>query len=553
MAGSRVQRLAFAGVMMLTVALGARGITDEASVLLGGDMARYVMDGVFLHDLIGSGGAWNHDDLIRYAEHYFARYPALSLGHHPPLPYVALVPFLAVFGVSLFTARLAALTFFLLATWGLYALSKRTLGWQAASWAALLFVTNLYVLRAGQYLLSEMPMLVFILAALIALFVYCDTQKAKYLAWFVMAAAASLYGKQLAVFMFPIYGLVLVTQLGWRSLLRRHVIVLTLIGIMLVAPLVVMTIALSPANVAIVAWATTGLVTGTRHMTIPAIVTAILRTHLSLPTMFVVIAGAIALILGRNRKVAIAGLAWILVVVGGAVIFAGGVEPARYSFGAMPAYCFLAAGLVVGAESRMARWTAVIVLSSCVLWQSWIIRNVRPSGAGGYEAAAEYVVAESREPAVLFDSAVDTGYFVFFVRKHDELGRLLILRADKLMTMPGIDRTGPRSRISTPAEIYDLLKKFGVQFVVVEERDKGPQSLRLLHAELKTDRFVERQRIPIVSLEPAARGKDIVIYEFKDAGPADPEAELDIDIPKGNREIRIRMKDMVGGIGRRSP
>jgi 4-amino-4-deoxy-L-arabinose transferase-like glycosyltransferase len=242
------QRLVLAAILLVTVALGARGITDESSVMLGGDMARYVMDGVFLHDLI-EPRRLELSDLEDYAERYYARYPALSLGHHPPLLFVALVPFFAIFGVSLFAARLTALTFFVFAAWGLYSLAKRTFGWQAASWATLLFVTNVYVLRSGQYLLSEMPMVAFVLASINALLTYGDTQKAKHFAWFVACAVASLYAKQLAIFMAPVYIAVLVTRLGWRSLLRRHVVILTLTGTVLVAPLAAATLALSPDNV----------------------------------------------------------------------------------------------------------------------------------------------------------------------------------------------------------------------------------------------------------------------------------------------------------------
>ena len=68
-------------------------MTNEASVMLSGDMARYAMNGVFMRDLIADGGAWTAGDLKTYAERYYARYPALSLGHHPPLVSAAVVPF----------------------------------------------------------------------------------------------------------------------------------------------------------------------------------------------------------------------------------------------------------------------------------------------------------------------------------------------------------------------------------------------------------------------------------------------------------------------------
>ena len=404
--------------MAVAVYLGARGITDEASVMLGGDMSRYAMNGVYMYDLISSGGVWSVDDLVAHAERYFARYPALSLGHHPPLPSIALLPFYAIFGVSMVAARLSALAFFALAVWQLYALGKRLLGWQVASWATLLFITNVYVLRFGQYVLSEMPMLALVLTSLNALCGYCETGQKKYYAWFVLAAAASLYAKQLAIFMFPMYALILVARFGWRHLQERHLIIWTVVGALLVAPLAAITLRLSPSNVAIATKNIRNL-GNDRGVTVSEIVTTILTTHLSLPLALVVIAGALGLAVRRER-LGLFGLVWLLLSIGGSVLFAAGIEPARYAFSAMPAYMLIAASLAAVPSSRRVAVALVAVLGTTVLWQAWLIRNVYPSGAGGYEAAASYVVDHSDSPTVLLDTSIDTGYFVFFVRKHDE-------------------------------------------------------------------------------------------------------------------------------------
>ena len=71
----RRRRLVLAGLLALTCVLGTRGIRDESSVMLGGDMARYVMNGVFIRDLIADGGVTSYAGLARYAERYYAKYP----------------------------------------------------------------------------------------------------------------------------------------------------------------------------------------------------------------------------------------------------------------------------------------------------------------------------------------------------------------------------------------------------------------------------------------------------------------------------------------------
>ena len=60
------------------------GITSEGAYFSQGDAARYLMNGVFLHDLIRSDVLLDPASLMTHAERYYARYPALSLGHHPP-------------------------------------------------------------------------------------------------------------------------------------------------------------------------------------------------------------------------------------------------------------------------------------------------------------------------------------------------------------------------------------------------------------------------------------------------------------------------------------
>ena len=530
-----MQRLVFAAIMAVAIYLGARGITDEASVMLGGDMSRYAMNGVYLYDLISSGGVWSADDLVAHAELYFARYPALSLGHHPPLPSIALLPFYAIFGVSMVAARLSALVFFTLAVWQLYALGKRLLGWQVASWATLLFITNVYVLRFGQYVLSEMPMLALVLTSLNALCGYCETGQKKYYAWFVLAAAASLYAKQLAIFMFPMYALILMARFGWRHLRERHLIAWTLIGAVLMAPLVAITLRLSPSNVALATKNIRNL-GNDRGVTVWDIVTTIITTHVSLPLALVVIAGALGLAVRRER-LGLFGFLWLLLSIGGSVLFAGRFEPARYAFSAMPAYVLIAASLAAVPSSRRVAAAVVIVLGAAVLWQAWLIRNLYPSGAGGYEAAASYVIDHSASPTVLVDTSIDTGYFVFFVRKHDEKRRLVVLRAEKLLDTRSEEDPGD------PAEFYTRLRDFGIQFIVLEESRSGPPTLLQMRSELKSDRFEERRRIPIESRDRAVSGLDLVIYEFKDAQPPNLDAQLNVSARR--RQFSLRLRDLL--------
>ena len=99
-------------ICIVTLLLSTKGIMDEGTISLHGDPPRHMMNGVYFYDLIKDLPLTNP---IEYTLQYYARYPALSLGHHPLLLGIAEVPFYTVFGVSVFSARLTIVFFTMLA------------------------------------------------------------------------------------------------------------------------------------------------------------------------------------------------------------------------------------------------------------------------------------------------------------------------------------------------------------------------------------------------------------------------------------------------------
>jgi hypothetical protein len=67
-------------LMAVIIAIASKGILSEGTIAIG-DMPRHAMNGVFLYDALRD----LPPDPLAYAYRYFARYPALSLGHHPML------------------------------------------------------------------------------------------------------------------------------------------------------------------------------------------------------------------------------------------------------------------------------------------------------------------------------------------------------------------------------------------------------------------------------------------------------------------------------------
>ena len=532
-----------AGIVLLSLVLASRGLTNEGLVSLQGDMPRYMMNGVFFYDLLASGGAWSAEGLQRFAEHYYAKYPALSLGHHPPLLAAALAPVYAVMGVSVFSSRIVILAFLAIAAIALFALARRLYDDRVALWATLLFVTNPVVTSFGQAVLSEMPMIALALIAMYALVRFRDTGRTRDYAWFMLTAVASLYAKQLAVFVAPLYVLFLLLFVGWRRLVKPDVFWLTLLGVVLCAPNVVMTYVLSPFNVALVRFISTDTTSALARQ--PSVLWSIASGHLTLPVIGLVIAGAVAAIVRLDRRVLIS-LVWMSSVLLSVLFVTGRIDPPRYGFIAMPAYFLCAAGLLTCVRSLAGRRVVTAALALAVGWQLWAAWRVTPTGAEGYEAAAQYVLSQpASSPTILFSGPVDTGYFVFFVRKHDPAGRHVVLRSDKILTTSRMGRSSVKDRIKDRQEIYGVLRTYGTRFVVIEDRPSDSHVLDWLREELTTDRFIERHRIPIGTTDKRLPGVSLAIYEYRDAQPPDPDANLELNLPLVRRTVRVPLDELI--------
>ena len=532
------RRFELSTLLLITCLLGARGISRESSVMLTGDMARYVMNGVFIRDLIAEGGVTSYDELTRKAELYYAKYPALSLGHHPPVPYLSVVPFYWLVGVNLFAARLAALFWFVMAVWGLYKVATRLFTWQVAAWTSALFVTNLIVLRFGQYLLSEIPMLALVLWTLAMLLQFCRTRRPITFVFFALLLIASLYAKQLAGMMVPVYAAVIVSQFGWRSFLTPRALGIGAIALILIIPLGIMTVGLAPSNLEFAIGNAKKVLTGIdRDAPVTYILSRVFRTHLSVPALLLSAAGVIVMV-ARLRPQAFILIVWIVTMVGAGVLFGGNFEPARYAFGAFPAYFLAIAGLTLEAKSRWAKAVTAVCLVVTVGWQVWTIRRVYPSGAGGYEAAAVSMLSLVKEPTMLYASVVDTGYFPFFVRKHDPAMQHVVLRVDKLIGR------GTNNADHDRSALHYVLQQLGVRWIVMENYSGSHPIIKLMHEEVRGPRFIERERIPVISTA-GPPGLSLGIYEYLDAKPANYDAEVNMNLPLGRRKYSLRLRDLV--------
>lgn len=525
--------------LVLSAIIALHGITDEAALSLQGDMPRYLMDGVFLRDLIVTGHGWSFDGLLRFAQHYYVQYPALSLGHHPPFLPAVLAPFFAVFGVSVETARVVVAGFFMLSVVLLFTFVRRLYDSTTAGWACLLFATMPYLAEFGQSVLSEMTAIACVLAVMNVLLRFRQTGRVREYLLLVALAVVSLSARQLALFMFPAYALLVLRDGGWRQFRQPKILIPTLIGVGLLGLVALATLVLSPFNVEAIRLVLAGTL---GHSTPLGLITIIVREQVHPALLFLTLTGIAWAILDGDRRVVVP-IAWLLSVLLGVILVTGVLEPARYSILAVPAYCVAAASLWARARTRTTMTIVTTAIAAAAGWQAVGALGVRPVGAHGYEEAAKYVVEHSQAPTVLYTGVVDTGYFVFFVRKHDPAQRLVVLRSDKILTTSQMSHLSVEDRITDRGQIYDVLREMGTRYVVIEDIRSGSKVIDWLRDELHSSHFAERQRFPIDTRDRRLRGADLVVYEYLEATPPAADAQIDVRLPIVGREIRLPLSD----------
>ncbi len=221
-----------------------------------------------------------------------------------------------------------------------------------------------------------------------------------------------------------------------------------------------------------------------------------------------------------------------------------GFQVPRYAIYWVPVFCLFAATAVNFFNYRMWRVSLSTLLIVIAGYQFAVVFRSEPEYASGYEQAARYVVENRKGESVLFSGSVDTGYFIFFVRKHNPDGDSIILRADKILVtslMGGI----VEERIAKREAIYEILQDFGTGYVVIEDKEFESPPLEWLREEVKSDRFILRKKIPIRSNNKRLRDVTLDIYEYKDYTPPNHGKTLHMNIPLIGDSIEVSLDDLL--------
>ena len=517
-------------LIIITLTLSTEGIRDEETVSLQGDMCKYLMNGAFCYDLLKD---FPITSPISYALQYYARYPALSLGHHPVLLGIAEIPFYAMFGVSVFSGRLSITFFILIAMTTLFYLIKIVYGDDVAFFSTLLFVTNPFIVAYSRIVMSEIPALACIITAAYFLTKYCITYKNRYLYLFSLMVVVSISAKHLALLMLPVfvlYGFLVKKKGSYKIKNVTWAIVIVFLFLSLFA---FFTLKYSSSHLH---WVTQqSLLSRISPESVLHHLKIIAHYHFMIPLLIVGLF-SIGMSIYRKDTRSILFFLWI----GGYFIQITllGVKDARYSIYWIPAFCAFMGFFYLWYPFRSWKIFSSVLLIILASHQFTLAYQSEPDICGGYEDAAKYILKHRKGKSVLFCSNIDTGYFIFFVRKHSPIQNIVILRADKVLATSFM-REIINDRISNRKQIYDILNDYGTGYVVIEDQNYNSLPLKWLKEEVKSDKFVLREKIPLRTNRNRIKGTNLLIYEYGNGRDAKPGMLLSIGIPLIGKTIEV--------------
>jgi len=519
--------------LFLAPALGGSGFwwTDET---------RHAMGGVFILDLLRDLPL---DDPMGYALRYFAQYPALALNWYLPGFYFVEAGFFALFGVSETVAHWTVFAFVLLAA-GLWFDWVRT-GWNPlmAFMATALFIAVPEWNHWSRSVMLEAPAI-----ALLVLVVWTFERYLDRPAWSRaiaagLAIAAALAVKQTVALLLPAllaYGLISSRRAAlWR---------VQAVPAYLIAALAIALVALHALKFGNLGLAAT--VGDSRVEVGQSAARLSLERWLTYPRALIEVWGwplallslAGALLPARQGEGRLALIhAWLLCwyVVMTLVLGGAGNAP-RYTLYALPALAVLAARPLFLLRGRRSHDGFLVLLVVMLAFQGWRTLTQPVPRIDGYREVAQAVDERRTGAPVLFAGKHD-GSFIFHLRQLDHAREAVVLRADKVLVSLAVHKYfGMSSHVSGIDDIRALIRRYGIEYVVIERPDiVGVPEFEMLAELLAQADFERVAEFPVHAAGGAEAPERIVLHRYRDHVPA-ADAEIVIPLPHLGREIRFR-------------
>jgi len=525
-------------VLLVMSVLLLRGIGDSS---LGyPDADRFLMNGVFILDFIREMPLRN---VYEFTANYYAQYPALNIGYSAPFFPAVEALFNAVFGINIWSSRLAVLAFAVVGTTAWFKLVQRVFDSEIAFWASLLLVTTPFVAMWGWYTMGEIPVLSMAMLTAYVFYRFTETQRRDLLYTAAILFFLAVWTKQIAVFLAIWFVLYLGIKRQLVNCLKRKDvwISLSIVGVSLI-PLGLVTLWFGDQNIQNamgpngqgVAWRPMLILTWENLKVLFAL---LVTDHLTLPVLILSLSAMVWAAWRRDPR----GLYFALLILSTYFFFSLLEEKSsRYSIFWIPGFTLFAAlPLLYLRRRKFIHIIATVVLAVVTVYQVTQTYAIAPNYATGYEEAARFIVRESKGPTVFFDGH-NNGYFIYFTRAFDPKRSLIILRGDKLLSSSSImPRQWLKVHAHSRTDLENMIKEYGPSHIVVEAEHRSDI---LIHQEFR--KFLDQgpfrlvSEIPVQSNRSPLRGQTLKIYEYLNSQPMTAK-QLELRLPIVGQTVRV--------------
>lgn len=518
-------------LMVPAIAAGGFWLTDET---------RHAMGGVFVLDFVRDMPI---ADPMTYAMRYFAQYPALALNWYLPGFYAVEAVFYALFGISEGVAHWTVITFCLLAASVWFSWTRRTWGLVVALMATALFMSMPYWNFWARSVILEAPAIAMFIVAIWFFERYLDnaTLPQALLAGFAIAAA--LLFKQTVALLLPalfIYGLWSPRRSAMWAWQAAPAYLMTIAALAILAIHAVkfggLGLAATVGDIRTELGQSASRFSVERWLLYP---TVLLQTW-GWPLL--VLSGIGVTLPSKGNEPQLPLLyAWLFCWYVAMTLLLGSPDnAARGTLYIFPVLAvFAARPLFLLRDFPVARITLLVMLLAVTGFEAWRSFGQPVPHVDGYQEAALYITKQGTKSPILFAGKHD-GSFIFHLRRLDEKRNDVVLRADKLLVSLAVHKYfGMESHVSSLEDILALIKRYGVEFIVIEQPDiVGIKEFAMLYALLQQANFEKINILPVESVGGVDAPQRIEIYRYRDYKLVE-DATIVIPLPHMGREIRF--------------
>jgi hypothetical protein len=486
-------------LLLMAALLISHGIT-KGEVHFYFDETHHAFTGVFFRDLLVDH-PFAHP--LQYAYEYYAKYPAVTVPHWPPLFHAVEGVFYLVLGISVWVSRLTVLAFSLLGVYFWYRIAEGLGSRYRAFLSALIYAFLPYVLLYERVTMLEVPVVSLCLGAIYFWLRYREEGRTRdlwLLTFFVIAGGLTSQAAIFLVFFIPAD---LLLHCRFRLLGRWQV-----------------WLALAVAMAIVLPW---------YWLTFRTLTFALQRA-VGTSFEYLAVAGHWTYYLNSFPE----QLGWILLslsVIG--AIYALIIDARRYrSFLIWPLVCYVCFTLILEKDRRHTMiWIPVLVYFALLgveallrrrRW-AWIgttavgvivlvsaLRFERPWVAG-VEDVARFVLSQPDSDIVYYQGGLN-GDFVFFVRKFDPQRSHMVAREKQVaVTKVGYEQ---RPVLQSPDGFRNFVRDWGIRYAVIESEDFIP-GLEAVREALGTDQFELVRTFPVRSNDPKYARLTISVYRYR--------------------------------------